>query len=763
MLKNLSIKRENYSPLSYAACLVGLFFLFFTGAQGEPFALPILFACLMAEMNPFLMAGAYALFGLIGFSLTKFLITLGQAVLLAALFALYKRFHRVPALEGYVYAFLAIGLWILFGEGESYAFFAGIPLMLQRTIVGILLLGACFFFTFSLSTVIQKTFRCRLNTEELLSSALCILLIGVGFYRALGSTVATGILLFLLLILQFCLKSGSIFPVALLLGLPEAILTHSAEACSALLLYACASMLFSRSGRITECIGVFLTYALFEFSTGLYGARPAVMVGVLIAGFLPCVLFLLIPDFILEHLEEKLVFYRERKLSRIAINRNRVITGEKLFEISGIFREIEVAFDCISKSGNEEKARLSIRTDLISAVCASCPDRMRCHIPTTQTGLDKLIAIGCAKGKANFIDLPGELSGECSNPGGLLFALNRHITDYKNYMMETENANAGRKLLSEQAKGVSEILKTMAMEQSEPFEIYSEKEREISLALARNGILCTEILVYGENDNMTVNLITFGNADGKQIASLIGRVLKIPFMPSEKMPLGDDKYCCSFRKKPAFDAAFGVATLTKEGETACGDTYSIIKIDEKTFLVALSDGMGSGSYARKLSDSTISLIEGFYRTKMPAETILETVNRLLTFNREEGFVCLDIAAVNLESGEAEIIKIGSPMGFIINRESLRLLSGETLPLGLLEGMHPLTARTTLVKDDILVFLSDGVTAAFGSDADLVSFLQTLSPLNPQGLADTLVEEAKKLYGGKAADDMTAIAVRLYAA
>ena len=324
-----------------------------------------------------------------------------------------------------------------------------------------------------------------------------------------------------------------------------------------------------------------------------------------------------------------------------------------------------------------------------------------------------------------------------------------------------ENANAGRKLLSEQAKGVSDILKAMAIEQSEPLEIYSDREREISQLLARSGILCTEILVYGEGDNVTVSLITFGDADGKKIASLIGKALSVPCMPAEKMPLGDEKYCCTFRKKPRYDAAFGVASLAKEGENVCGDNYSVIKIDEKTFLVALSDGMGSGEYARKLSDSSISLIESFYRTKMPAETILETVNQLLSFNREEGFVCLDIAAVNLESGEAEIIKIGSPMGFIINRDKIRLLSGETLPLGILDNMRPITAKTGLAEDDILVFLSDGVTAAFGSDTDLVAFLQTLNPRNPQSLADALVNEARRLYGDKTPDDMTALAVRMY--
>ena len=95
--------------------------------------------------------------------------------------------------------------------------------------------------------------------------------------------------------------------------------------------------------------------------------------------------------------------------------------------------------------------------------------------------------------------------------------------------------------------------------------------------------------------------------------------------------------CCILRKKPYFDAAFGVATITKQGESASGDSHSVIKIDERRFMVSLSDGMGSGEYAKRISESTISLLESFYRAKMPSELILSTINKLLTFGKEESF------------------------------------------------------------------------------------------------------------------------------
>jgi serine/threonine protein phosphatase PrpC len=205
----------------------------------------------------------------------------------------------------------------------------------------------------------------------------------------------------------------------------------------------------------------------------------------------------------------------------------------------------------------------------------------------------------------------------------------------------------------------------------------------------------------------------------------------------------------------------GIATATKYGESASGDTHAVIKIDERRFMIALSDGMGSGEYARKISESTISLLESFYRAKMPSELILSTVNKLLSFNREETFACVDIGIVNLDTGRTDVVKIGSPMGFILSGNTLRVLDSSSLPLGILDALRPDTATYALQAGDVLLFLSDGITSAFPSTADLYETLKHLPDTNPQQIADDLLSYALSLYGGTAKDDMTVLAVRLF--
>ena len=81
-------------------------------------------------------------------------------------------------------------------------------------------------------------------------------------------------------------------------------------------------------------------------------------------------------------------------------------------------------------------------------------------------------------------------------------------------------------------------------------------------------------------------------------------------------------------------------------------------------------------------------------------------------------------------------------------------------MGMLEAVHPATTQVTMRENDFLVFMSDGVSTAFGSSADLLSYLSSLRPLNPQSLAEEVLQNALQKYNGKAEDDMTVVAVKL---
>ena len=115
----------------------------------------------------------------------------------------------------------------------------------------------------------------------------------------------------------------------------------------------------------------------------------------ILAAVLPALLFILIPAPLIREIENKLVFYREKHLSRIAINRNRSAIGEKLFEISSVFREIETTFSSLSTGEADEAARAFLQSCVQEQVCSICQNRETCQNKGGMSALSKLIEIGC--------------------------------------------------------------------------------------------------------------------------------------------------------------------------------------------------------------------------------------------------------------------------------------------------------------------------------------------------------------------------------
>ena len=114
------------------------------------------------------------------------------------------------------------------------------------------------------------------------------------------------------------------------------------------------------------------------------------------------------------------------------------------------------------------------------------------------------------------------------------------------------------------------------------------------------------------------------------------------------------------------------------------------------------------------------------------------MNKVLCFNGEDNFTALDVGVIDLFSGSADFIKIGSPYSFIITKDSVKIVEGSSLPLGILDELHPTVCKTNLSSGDVVVLVSDGISDAFGSSSELIDFLSSQRALNPKTLADNIL-------------------------
>jgi stage II sporulation protein E len=744
-----------------------VFVLTQVGEYGEPFGLSLLLGLGAAGYPLLLPTASFIASSLLVPSAVLPWIYIGSALLLSASFFLREKLFGKGVKGKLLLPFSALTAALI-----SYAFLTDSPPyplpfslpileipLFQRTIVCLLCLLLAAVCVVAATAVKDKLLRCKMRIEESLFSLLICTLCGVGFARLFGITAYTGVAFYLLLL--FCAITQDAWGTvcAFVLALPP--LLVGGGTMERFFFYGVILVAFSKTGKLGEAVSLLCAYLFFGYLDGIYALQAPLLVAELVCVLAPIIAFLLTPQALLQQVATTLIFYRERHLSRLAINRNRTAIAERLFEVSGLFKQIQSTFLTLGNTESEAEAKAHMQGRILNSVCKHCSGYGACLAEGLLPCLQKMLDVGCIKGKVSLIDVPHALAGICGRQSDLLHALNGQLGEYRAYMQDAEAAACGRQLLANQALGVSEIAKNLALEQSEPITLYTKKERALEDALLKAGIVCTEILIYG-SEEITVSLVAAHEANAKTLSSTVSHILGKPFCVVEKLTLARDKFCYILRKKPPLDAIFGVATRTKQGEIFSGDTHTVLRIDEKRFLVSLSDGMGSGEYARQISENTINLLESFYRTNMPPELTLTTVNRLLSFAREETFACVDIAVVDLDFGRVDIIKIGSPTGFILSDSALQILENDSLPLGILERIHPTATSYPLRADDTLVFLSDGITEAFPSTVDLYERIQTLPRSNPQELADQLLLAALERYGGVVKDDMTVLAVRVFA-
>lgn len=755
-MKSLKKRYDFVSVAKYT--FIFFLFLVFNNLEKQilPYSSAILTTCLMFNCSIFLTPLLF-LFSFIVMGETGFLGTCAIFILLICpIILIYKKFDIKPKFE--FVAFTLIGLlgFVFLGNANRF-----IPLD-KRILTVLLTTFLCFLSIISTNVIYEKGLKIKIAFEELFSLAVMCAILGLGVCNLVSPFLWKGISVFIILFCCYICKTGVGSVISAVLGISLSLYYKDLNFISIFLLYGVFSECFSKLSRYASSISVvaidYLLQVIFNaYSTYSYANFASVLLGAL------C--FSITPLQIINSVKEKLYSFREKQLVRQTINRSRTLLSGKLFDLSNVFAEMSNSFNMFkSQALNEEKAKELMQKEIINSICKNCDNYIKCkkNEKTVCAAINKLIDIGMAKGKLSLIDLPTELSTTCIHLNDILFALNKLLADYRARLIEKANLEVGRDLIAAEALGIAEILRALALESGQLLKFNNPLEKELYDKLIKNGFIVTELLLYGTENNFSVSLIICMQEFSLQkIEEIVSKTLRMRMSVETKNVILNDKIYISLKKNNDYDAVFGISKATKDGSTMSGDTYSTTKISDDKLLVALSDGMGSGEQSESISSTSLSLIESFYKAGLNQNLILDTVNKLLTLNTEDFFTALDIAVINLKNCSADFIKYGAPYGFIINENGIKIVEGNSLPLGIIEGLKPSIATTPLSEGDMVLLVTDGVSDAFNNSGALIDFLRTQPAKNPQSLTEEIIKKAIELNQGQAKDDMTALAVRVF--
>ncbi len=669
---------------------------------------------------------------------------------------IYSKQKRKKTLLYSAFSLIAMLGFVILGEA------GGEISVLKRVLVTAITCFLSLAESISVKAVCKKGLKYKMNYEEIICIFLTVCLLGIGICNFISPLVWKGFCIFAVLFISYLYRFGTGAFVSALFGVSLAIFYGNLDYISMAIIWGITAdglTYFSRYFSAIMVVAVDLVSFYFfknlEFN--------------FLAEFLPsiigAVIFVILPNKPLSALKEKLYSFREKQLIRQTINRNRLMLSNRLYELSGVFTEMASAFSSFKQNQLSESAiKDSLVKEICSTVCEECENKFKCKKEERiiKSEFNKMIEIGFAKGKLSFIDIPVTLANTCIKNSEIIFGVNKMLASYRSYMQNANNMNTGRDLISAQTEGVAEILKGLALESGSLLKYQSRVERKLTGELLKKGFFVSELLIYGEEASLTVSIVLcMKEFSLKALRAVISAELGYEVELTDKNQITEEKCYLIFKKANAFDAIFGVARATKDNSSVSGDTHSVIRINEDKFLVALSDGMGSGKKAEEISAMSLSLIESFYKAGMGSNLILSTVNKLLAINTEDSYTALDVSVIDLSACRADFIKYGAPYGFIVNANGVKIVESNTLPLGILKELSPSVCSTELSDGDMILLITDGVSDAFVSSNEIIDFLRKAPAKNPQTLADNVLAKAIEINGGEKKDDMTCLAVRIF--
>lgn len=203
-----------------------------------------------------------------------------------------------------------------------------------------------------------------------------------------------------------------------------------------------------------------------------------------------------------------------------------------------------------------------------------------------------------------------------------------------------------------------------------------------------------------------------------------------------------------------------VMSQPKSGNASCGDTVVHFKKDGSYFVI-LCDGMGSGEGAKSQSRLAAKLFEEFLTAGFEKESALNMINSALALRADrESFSTADILEINLESGIAEFLKVGSAQSLIKTKEGIEVISSKSLPVGILEQVDAEPQTRCVAPGDLILMISDGVGEA-GSGILKNEWLKKVLMLEnrkDQELGRIILSGARSRT--KFSDDMTCCVIRI---
>ena len=318
------------------------------------------------------------------------------------------------------------------------------------------------------------------------------------------------------------------------------------------------------------------------------------------------------------------------------------------------------------------------------------------------------------------------------------------------------------KHVSKQLNEVSKAIKNMAQGLEKDIKVekeYKKEKRNIVDLLLNEGIEIEDIVIRKKGRFIIEIYLkeAFETAKLEKQEKILTEILKEKIVLNTEASVGKK---LTFMSDDKYKMTLGEAKATKLKSDSSGDSILNIRLKDGKYLLAISDGMGSGKKAKEASEKVLRLLENLLLSGFDKEISIDLINTALMNQNEELFATLDIAVVDLYLGTIEMIKSGACPTYIKNRKKVQIVKSNSLPTGIVDEAKMQIFDRDLSSGDILVMCSDGILDSNieykNKELWLKYMLEDMDTVNTQKIADLILNEAIDNQFGSAKDDMSII-------
>jgi stage II sporulation protein E len=518
--------------------------------------------------------------------------------------------------------------------------------------------------------------------------------------------------------------------------------------------------IFSPTGRFGCTAAFILANAVAGISAG---STPQMVAG-LYEVMAATILFMLLPEKFLCRFSA--MFQPIREMSGIKSDKSGV--SARLTEAAAALSEVA---ETVSQVGDKLQ-NISVSQDISSVysnaadiTCKRCGMRMYCWgtaYNDTMAAFADMTDIIKKNGELSREDAPRHFAGRCCRLGDLLSSINRCYGEFNARGCAQRKTEFLRGLLIEEFTVLAGFLNDLGGKMNGQAQV-RQNDEEIRAAFAACGLsVADSFCSRDEKGHIEIEAVIEKKGKTairknellKELSFASGRKLDGPFVSNDKKNL-----TLNFTQKPALSCTFAMASINKDGEKLCGDAAESF-IDEKgKAVLILSDGMGCGGSAAVDSNLTLKLMSRLLRSDFSYESALRLVNAAMMLKSgEESFATLDIAAVDLFTGEAEFLKAGSPPTYIRRCGRMERITQTSMPVGILRNIKLERSNARMRQGDMIVIVSDG--ALSGDDAWLIKAIENYDDEAPDAFAQWIAKKAKDQRNDGHDDDITVLLAKI---